>query len=145
MGGLSSVTSFQSKIIGGFTVTPISGSSGVGVSGTVDSTVKVSSKVLVPSLADTVWSPDLLIGTLKAAIKIPIEFSEMYVIKTQEAVQQGVPKIIRTLLTRNTGKYQAKTRMGKNGLFEMYEPADLGAMMRKAGYSTENKPFLTGE
>ena len=65
------MTSFQSKVIGGSTVTPISGSSGGGASGTVDSTVKMSSKVLVPSLADTVWSPDLLIGTLKVAIKIP--------------------------------------------------------------------------
>ena len=82
----------------------------------------------------------------KAAIKLPIEFSELYILEAKSVMDIAKGETTkRTLLTRNTGKYKAKTRMGRRGLFEMREPADLGALMRKAGYSTENKPLMPGQ
>jgi len=81
----------------------------------------------------------------KASVKLPLEFSELYVLEAVSSISPQGEKTSRTLLTRNTGKYRAKTRMGKNGLFDLREPADLGALMRKAGLPTDNKPLMPGQ
>ncbi len=80
----------------------------------------------------------------KASVKLPLEFSELYVLESKDVRSGTDVTIQRTLLTQKTGRYRAKTRIGRNGLFKLREPADLGALMRKAGYPTENKPLMPG-
>jgi hypothetical protein len=77
----------------------------------------------------------LLIGKLK--YRIPILFDEIYCAQTKET-SGGVSY---TLLTRSTGIYQARTRLGRDGLFEMYETPDIKTLLKKAGYSIEDKPY----
>jgi len=73
------------------------------------------------------------IGKLKQ--RIPILFDEIYYAATKE-ISSGVSY---TLLTRSTGLYQARTRLGKGGIFETYEEQDIKKLLKKAGYSTEDK------
>ncbi len=75
----------------------------------------------------------LLIGKLK--YRIPILFDEIYYATTTET-SAGVNY---KLLTRSTGLYKARTRLGKGGLFETYEEQDIKKLLKKAGYSTEDK------
>lgn len=75
----------------------------------------------------------LLIGKLK--YRIPILFDEVYRATTTES-SAGVKY---TLLTRSTGLYVARTRLGKGGLFETYEEQNIKGLLKKAGYSTEDK------
>jgi GTPase SAR1 family protein len=75
----------------------------------------------------------LFIGKLK--YRIPILFDEVYYATTKET-SSGVNYF---LLTRSTGLYKARTRLGKGGLFETYEVQDIKALLKKAGYSTEDK------
>lgn len=75
----------------------------------------------------------LFVGKLK--YRIPVLFDEIYYATTKET-SQGVNY---HLLTRSTGLYKARTRLGKGGLFETYEVQDIKALLKKAGYSTEDK------
>jgi hypothetical protein len=75
----------------------------------------------------------LMIGKLK--YRIPILFDEIYYATTTET-SAGVNY---KLLTRSTGLYKARTRLGKGGLFETYEEQDIKKLLKKAGYSTEDK------
>jgi hypothetical protein len=75
----------------------------------------------------------LFIGKLK--YRIPILFDEIYYATTKET-STGVNYF---LLTRSTGLYKARTRLGKGGLFDTYEVQDIKALLKKAGYSTEDK------
>lgn len=73
------------------------------------------------------------IGKLKN--RIPLLFDEIYCAQSKET-SQGASY---TLLTRNTGLYKARTRLGKGGLFDTYEKQDIKALLVKAGYSTADK------
>jgi len=75
----------------------------------------------------------LFIGKLK--YRIPILFDEIYYACTKET-SSGVNYFF---LTRATGLYKARTRLGKGGLFETYETQDIKALLKKAGYNTEDK------
>jgi hypothetical protein len=75
----------------------------------------------------------LFVGKLK--YRIPILFDEIYYATTKET-SQGVSYY---LLTRTTGLYRARTRLGKGGIFDTYEVQDIKALLKKAGYSTEDK------
>jgi hypothetical protein len=75
----------------------------------------------------------LFIGKLK--YRIPILFDEIYYATTKET-STGVNYF---LLTRSTGLYKARTRLGKGGLFETYEVQDIKALLKKAGYNTDDK------
>jgi hypothetical protein len=75
----------------------------------------------------------LFIGKLK--YRIPVLFDEIYYANTKES-STGVSY---SLLTRSTGLYKARTRLGKGGIFETYEVQDIKALLKKAGYSTEDK------
>lgn len=75
----------------------------------------------------------LFIGKLK--YRIPILFDEIYYACTKES-SAGVNYFF---LTRATGLYKARTRLGKGGIFETYEKQDIKALLTKAGYNTEDK------
>lgn len=73
------------------------------------------------------------IGKLKQ--RIPILFDEIYNATAKE-ISSGVKY---TLLTRSTGLYRARTRLGKGGLFDTYEEQDIKKLLKKAGYSIDDK------
>jgi hypothetical protein len=73
------------------------------------------------------------IGKLKQ--RIPILFDEIYNATAKET--SGGVKY--TLLTRSTGLYRARTRLGKGGLFDTYEEQDIKLLLKKAGYPTNDK------
>ena len=81
----------------------------------------------------------LFIGKLK--YRIPILFDEIYYACTKET-SQGV---LYHFLTRATGLYKARTRLGKGGLFETYETQDIKALLKKAGYDASDKIIEGGE
>lgn len=78
--------------------------------------------------------------TGKMKDKLPILLDEIYMASTKETAK-GIEY---RLLTRNTGLFKARTRIGKNGTFETYEEPDLKALLKKAGYPTEDKPLMLG-
>ena len=75
----------------------------------------------------------LFIGKLK--YRIPILFDEIYYATTKET-SAGVNYFF---LTRATGLYKARTRLGKGELFETYEKQDIKSLLKKAGYNTDDK------
>ena len=74
----------------------------------------------------------LFVGKLK--VRVPLLFDEIYMATTKEA-SSGISY---TLLTRNTGLYKARTRLGANNRFDTYEAADIKALLRKAGFDTSD-------
>jgi hypothetical protein len=80
-------------------------------------------------------SPDF-VGKLKT--RIPILFDEIYYAHTKET-SSGVSY---QLLTQSTGLIKARSRLGSNGRFQMYEPQDIKALLRKAGFSTEDRVIV---
>ncbi|MFA5378327.1 MAG: AAA family ATPase [Dehalococcoidia bacterium] len=73
------------------------------------------------------------IGKLK--MRIPILFDEIYCAQSKET-SAGANY---TLLTRNTGLYKARTRLGKDGIFDTYEQQDIKMLLKKAGYDPADK------
>ncbi len=79
----------------------------------------------------------------KGSTKIPLPIDEMYVLETKEVPVAGKGmQLQRNLITQPTGKYRACTRMGRNGLFALREEADLGRLIKKAGFPFEHKPLF---
>lgn len=75
------------------------------------------------------------VGKLRG--RVPILFDEVYCALSKET-SSGVQY---SLLTKATGMYRARTRLGKGGIFETYEVQDIKALLKKVGYSTEDKPY----
>jgi len=69
----------------------------------------------------------LLIGKLK--YRIPILFDEVYCAMAKET-SNGVNY---SLLTRSTGLYKARTRLGRGGVFEMYEEQNIKKLLKRRG------------
>ena len=78
----------------------------------------------------------MITGKLKE--KLPLLKDEVYMTMSKET-SKGVEY---SLLTRNTGLYKARTRMGRNGLFETYEEPNIKALIEKAGVDSSDKPLL---
>jgi len=76
--------------------------------------------------------------TGKLVRRLPLLFSEIY---HTESIEAGTSTSYK-LLTRKTGTYQAKTRMGKGGELELREDANLKAMLKKCGRNYHDKPNL---
>jgi hypothetical protein len=76
----------------------------------------------------------LLIGKT-ARQKIPALFDEIYCTQSKE-LSTGVQY---SLLTRSTGFYFARTRLGRENRFEMYETPDIKQLLRKAGLPANDK------
>lgn len=76
--------------------------------------------------------------TGKGSVTIPLLFDEIYVMdpkKTSQGVEYRV-------LTQATGIHVARSRLSRNGLLDMYEPADIKHILKKAGYPTTDKPLF---
>jgi len=74
----------------------------------------------------------------QAVVTIPLLFDEIYVIIGDEG-RQG-PK--REMLIDSLGTYIARSRLKQNGLLNAIEPPDIKALLKKAGFSTDDKPRL---
>ena len=73
----------------------------------------------------------------KLANQVPLCFDEKYVtrtVKTSDGVKHE-------MLTKNDGYYKAESRMG-GSRFQMVEPPDIRALIRKAGKECQDKPSL---
>ena len=67
--------------------------------------------------------------------RVPILFDECYITQAKE-VSKGIEY---KFLTANTGCFNAKTRIGKGGKFELYEEPNWVGLLKKAGLPTEDK------
>ncbi len=75
-------------------------------------------------------------GDLKT--RLLLHFAEIYVTKVT-----GTPDGLKyRLLTASTGHYIARSRLSAMANFEKFEDPDIKALLRKAGYPTEDKPLL---
>lgn len=77
----------------------------------------------------------LFVGKLKQ--RIPLLFDELYCaqVKKSAAGEQY------TLLTKSDGIFKARTRLGKGGIYQAQEEPNIKLLLKKAGYSTEDKPY----
>jgi len=75
----------------------------------------------------------------QAVVTIPLLFDEIYVIIGKEG-REG-PQ--REMLIDSLGEYVARSRLKANGLLSAKEPPDLKALLKKAGFSVEDKPRLS--
>jgi len=78
----------------------------------------------------------MITGKLKR--RVPLLFDEIYCAQTKET-SAGIQY---QLLTRATGMYQARTRLGKGGELDTYEEPDIKKILKKVGYDTADKPLL---
>ena len=69
---------------------------------------------------------------------LPLQFSERY----QTICKKEGGKIVYGLLTASDGFYQAKTRAGRDGKFELVETPNLTYLRGKAGKPTNHLPLL---
>lgn len=72
--------------------------------------------------------------TGKMKDKLPLLFDEMYVSVAKES-SKGIEY---SLLTRHTGFYKARTRLGREGRFDTYEEQNIKGLLKKAGMSTDD-------
>lgn len=77
----------------------------------------------------------MVTGKLKE--KIPLLMDEVYMTMAKET-SKGIEY---SILTRNTGLFKARTRIGRNGTFDTYEEPDIKHLLRKAGMNTDDKPL----
>jgi len=77
--------------------------------------------------------------TGKAAVTIPLLFDEIYVMDPKSTAT-GIEYRI---LTQSNGRHMARSRMAAKGLLTTYEKPDLKNMLKKCGFSTEDKPLFT--
>jgi hypothetical protein len=75
--------------------------------------------------------------TGKGEVTIPLLFDEIWVADTKETSKEVVYRI----LTRRTGPYMARTRIGRE-VFETYEEPNIKALLKKAGRPIEDKPLF---
>ena len=79
-----------------------------------------------------------LMITGKLSRRVPLLFDEIYCALTKET-SKGIEY---QLLTRATGMYQARSRLGKGGELETYEKPDIKHILAKVGMDTDDKPNL---
>jgi hypothetical protein len=71
---------------------------------------------------------------------LPLLFDELYVTHTKESASG----LTYSLITKHTGQYVARTRIGAEK-FETYEEPDIKALLTKAGFSAKDKPLIGKE
>lgn len=77
--------------------------------------------------------------TGQAVVTIPLLFDEIYVLTGSDGHGKD-PK--RELLIDSVGEYVARSRLKGLGKLEAVEKPDIKALLKKAGFSTEDKPKL---
>lgn len=78
----------------------------------------------------------MVTGKLKA--RLPLLFDEIYVTLSKET-SKGIEY---SLLTRNSGFYKARTRLGRGGKFDTYEVQDIKALLKKADMLIDDLPLF---
>lgn len=78
----------------------------------------------------------MLTGKLKE--KLPLLMDEVYMATSKES-SKGVEY---SILTRNTGLYKARTRLGRNNIFDTYEEPNIKKLLKKAGIDNSDKSLL---
>lgn len=81
------------------------------------------------------FTAPLIAGKLKE--RLPLLFDELYVMQAQETSKGTEWR----LLTQPTSIWRARTRFGAEGLYDMYEPPDIKALLKKAGLNDKDKPY----
>ncbi len=76
--------------------------------------------------------------TGQALLTIPLLFDEIYVIQGKE----GRDGVKRELLIESCGTFLARSRLRRNGLLNITEEPDIKKLLKKCGFSTEDKPRL---
>jgi hypothetical protein len=79
-----------------------------------------------------------LMITGKLSRRVPLLFDEIYCAQTKET-SKGIEY---QLLTRATGMYQARSRLGKGGELDTYEIPDIKHILKKVGMDASDKPNL---
>jgi hypothetical protein len=74
----------------------------------------------------------------QASVTIPLLFDELYVIVGSEG--RDGPK--REMLIDSLGTYVARSRLKREGLLDAIEPPNIKAILKKSGFSTDDKPKL---
>jgi len=74
----------------------------------------------------------------QAVVTIPLLFDEIYVLTGKEG-REG-PQ--REMLIDSLGTYNARSRLKANGKLSSIEPPNIKALLRKAGFNSEDKPKL---
>ena len=83
--------------------------------------------------------PDM-VGKLK--VQIPLLFSEMYFVES-DSDDKGNWQT--RFYTRSTKRVSASSRLAAAGTLDAIEPADFKKLLKKAGWSCDDKPLLLGE
>lgn len=73
--------------------------------------------------------------TGKLQQRVPLLFDEVYHMESNRT-SAGFKY---SMLTKSDGTYRARTRLGKDGIFEANEEPDIIALLKKAGYPTDSK------
>lgn len=77
-------------------------------------------------------------STGKGTVTIPLPFSEMWVMLPKPS-SRGIEYQI---LTGRSGLHLGTTRIGREGRFALFEPADIKKLLKKAGWPTTDKEKL---
>jgi len=76
--------------------------------------------------------------TGKGSLMIPAKFDEVYVALADDSAKGVNYK----LQTAGAGRYAARSRLAQGGKLDQFEAPDLKALLKKVGYSTEDKPLF---
>jgi hypothetical protein len=79
-----------------------------------------------------------LMITGKLRVRVPLLFDEIYYAMSKETSSETIYQ----LLTKKTGMYEARSRLSNKGQLNMYEVADIKAILKKVGRRCEDKPSL---
>lgn len=90
------------------------------------------------------YDKDEVLGSVQAKVmiggsmarKLPILFDEYYVMRVKPGTENK-----HVILTRRDGLHKPSTRLGSGGRFTKEEEPNIKALLKKAGYSTEDKPY----
>ncbi len=79
-------------------------------------------------------TPAALLLNSRSSLKAPTSFDEKWIARTE----QIGPRTNFYLQTQPEGDWHAQTRIGGNGIFNVREPQDIRALLKKAGMSHED-------
>ncbi len=75
----------------------------------------------------------------KASLIIPLEFDEIWIMRTEETSSGTNYKI----QTQSNEMYRAASRLAQDGLLDFYEEPDIKAILKKTGHNYEDKPLFS--
>jgi len=76
--------------------------------------------------------------TGKAAIRIPLAFSEMYYLRVEDTKEGGTRWLLQT---KPSKIFKASSRLARRGKFDKFEEPDIKALLKKAGMQYNDLPI----